>query len=124
MRDRDCGACTVELDSEITNSCLKLAVAVDGAEIVTVEGLADGDLSPVQQAFWDNHAFQCGFCLSGMLFAARDLLSRNLSRTDDAIRRAISGNLCCRTGYEHIVTAVRAAAQEPESHRITPNRSV
>jgi aerobic-type carbon monoxide dehydrogenase small subunit (CoxS/CutS family) len=110
----DCGACTVSLNGEITKSCLELAVAADGAEITTIEGLADGELSPVQQAFWDEYAFQCGFCLSGMLFAAHDLLARNPRPTDDEIRWAISGNLCRCTGYENIVSAVRAAAASTE----------
>ena len=107
----DCGACTVALDGEITKSCLKLAAAVDGAEVITIEGLADAELSPLQRAFWDEHAFQCGFCLSGMLFAAHDLLSRNPNPTDEEIRWAVSGSLCRCTGYENIVAAVRVAAQ-------------
>lgn len=106
----DCGACTVALDGEIVKSCLKLAAAADGAEVTTIEGLAGDGLSPVQQAFWDEHGFQCGFCLSGMLFAARDLVARNPDPTDDEIRWAISGNLCRCTGYDSIVAAVRAAA--------------
>ncbi len=107
----DCGACTVRRGGEIVKACLDLAVANDGAEIVTIEGLAsEGDLSPLQQAFWDSYAFQCGFCLSGMLFAADDLLSRNPSPSDDEIRDAIRGNLCRCTGYENIVLAVRAVA--------------
>jgi carbon-monoxide dehydrogenase small subunit len=107
----DCGACTVSVNGRITKSCLRLAVAEEHSEVVTIEGLADGDeLSPLQQAFWDEHGFQCGFCLSGMLFAARDLLARNQQPTDDEIRAAISGNLCRCTGYQHIVAAIRSAA--------------
>lgn len=106
----DCGACTVRLDGHIVKSCLKLAVAAQGAEVTTIEGLASDDgLSRVQQAFWDSYAFQCGFCLSGMLFAAEDLLASNPSPSDEEIRSAIGGNLCRCTGYENIVAAVRAA---------------
>ena len=107
----DCGACTVTVDGQVTKSCLKLAVASEGCEIVTIEGLSnDGELSPLQQAFWDEHGFQCGFCLSGMLFSAQDLLDRNPAPTDDEIRAAIGGNLCRCTGYDSIVAAVRSAA--------------
>jgi carbon-monoxide dehydrogenase small subunit len=107
----DCGACTVRMDGEVVKSCLRLAVACDGAEIRTIEGLADGgELSPLQQAFWDEHGFQCGYCLSGMLFAAEELLEREPSPTDAQIREAISANLCRCTGYDPIVRAVRRAA--------------
>jgi aerobic-type carbon monoxide dehydrogenase small subunit (CoxS/CutS family) len=107
----DCGACTVRMDGRIVKSCLKLAVAAEGAEIQTLEGLArDGELTPLQQAFWDEYAFQCGYCLSGMLFAAEDLLERTPSPTDGEIREAISGNLCRCTGYDTIVSAIRAVA--------------
>src|SRR4051794_7543756 len=103
----DCGACTVRLDGRIVKSCLQLAVAADGATIDTLEGMAgaDGELTPLQEAFWDTNAFQCGFCLSGMLFAAEDLLERNPDPSDEEIREAISGNLCRCTGYEPIVEA-------------------
>jgi carbon-monoxide dehydrogenase small subunit len=109
----DCGACTVEVDGRIEKSCLRLAATADGCEITTIEGLADpdGTLSPIQQAFWDEYGFQCGFCLPGMLFAARDLLATNQDPTDDEIRAAIDGNLCRCTGYEFIVTAIRTAAK-------------
>ena len=107
----DCGACTVRLDGKIVKACLKLAAAVDGAEVVTIEGLAGEDgLSRIQESFWDSYAFQCGFCLSGMLFAAEELLASNPSPDDDEIRTAIDGNLCRCTGYENIVAAVRAAS--------------
>ncbi len=107
----DCGACTVRLDGAIVKSCLKLAVAADGAEVQTLEGLAGDDgLSALQQAFWDEHAFQCGYCLSGMLFAAGDLLEREASPSDEQIREAISGNLCRCTGYDPIVAAIRSVA--------------
>jgi carbon-monoxide dehydrogenase small subunit len=108
----DCGACTVEIDGRIEKSCLRLAATADGCEITTIEGIADpdGTLSPIQQAFWDEYGFQCGFCLPGMLFAARDLLATNQDPSDDEIRAAIDGNLCRCTGYEFIVTAIRTAA--------------
>jgi carbon-monoxide dehydrogenase small subunit len=104
----DCGACTVRVDGELRKSCLSLAVAADGADVVTLEGLAgpDGALSPLQQAFWDHHAFQCGYCLSGMLLAAEDLLERTPQPSDAEIREALSANLCRCTGYDAIVTAV------------------
>jgi carbon-monoxide dehydrogenase small subunit len=108
----DCGACTVRVDGVIAKSCLRLAVAADGAEVQTLEGLAGPDgLTPLQEAFWDEHAFQCGFCLSGMLFAAEDLLERTPSPTDEEIREAIGGNLCRCTGYDTIVAAVRSVAR-------------
>jgi aerobic-type carbon monoxide dehydrogenase small subunit (CoxS/CutS family) len=107
----DCGACTVRVDGAIVKSCLVLAVAAEGAEVQTLEGLAgDGELSPLQQAFWDHHAFQCGFCLSGMLFAADDLLRRTPAPSDLEIREALGGNLCRCTGYDTIVDAVRSVA--------------
>jgi carbon-monoxide dehydrogenase small subunit len=107
----DCGACTVRVDGRIVKSCLQMAVAHDGADVQTLEGLAeDGALTELQEAFWDEHAFQCGYCLSGMLFAAGDLLDRTPSPSDEEIREAISGNLCRCTGYDPIVAAIRAVA--------------
>jgi aerobic-type carbon monoxide dehydrogenase small subunit (CoxS/CutS family) len=107
----DCGACTVKMDGAIVKSCLELAVAASGSEIVTIEGLSgDGPLSALQEAFWSEHAFQCGYCLSGMLFAADDLFTQIQRPSDDEIRAAIDGNLCRCTGYESIVTAIRVAA--------------
>jgi carbon-monoxide dehydrogenase small subunit len=108
----DCGACTVRVDGELRKSCLSLAVAADGAEIVTLEGLSgpDGTLTPLQRAFWDHHAFQCGFCLSGMLLVSEDLLERNARPSDADIREALSANLCRCTGYDAIVAAVREVA--------------
>jgi aerobic-type carbon monoxide dehydrogenase small subunit (CoxS/CutS family) len=108
----DCGACTCRVDGAVVKTCLQLAVAAQGSDITTIRGLAPrGELGPVQQAFWDEQAFQCGFCLSGMVLAAEDLLSRNPEPTDEEIRWAISGNLCRCTGYETIVAAVRTAAE-------------
>lgn len=107
----DCGACTVALDGKPVKSCLRLALAVDGSEVVTIEGLAgDQTLTPLQEAFWDAGGFQCGFCLSGMLFAARELLTREPNPSEAEIRWALGGNLCRCTGYQTIVTAVLAAA--------------
>jgi carbon-monoxide dehydrogenase small subunit len=109
----NCGACTVSLDGQSVKSCTVLAVQADGGDITTVEGLADADgtLHPVQQAFHDNHALQCGFCTPGMMMAARDLLQDNPDPTEDEIREGIEGNLCRCTGYENIVRAVQAAAR-------------
>lgn len=107
----DCGACTLVVDGKIMKSCLVLAASVDGMDVTTVEGLADGDnLDPVQQAFWDQDAFQCGYCLPGFLFAAHDLLATNPDPSDEEIREALIGNLCRCTGYQNIVSAVKQAA--------------
>ncbi len=108
-----CGACTVLVDDQLTRSCLMLAIQADGARITTVEGLVqadNGDLHPVQQAFWDAHGLQCGFCTSGMLITTVALLRDNPRPTDAEIRAALSGNLCRCTGYQNIVKAVRLAA--------------
>jgi carbon-monoxide dehydrogenase small subunit len=108
----DCGACTTEVNGKIVKSCLELAVSAQGAEVVTIEGLAqNGELTPLQQAFWDEYGFQCGYCLPGMLFSARDLLTRNSSPSEGEIREAINGNLCRCTGYHRIVKAIQAAAE-------------
>ena len=109
----DCGACTVVVDGQTTKSCSVLALSADGADVETIESLADGDeLHPVQQAFWDEFGFQCGFCLPGMLLTARELVESTPDPTDDDIHRAINGNLCRCTGYNTIVAAVRKAAGE------------
>ena len=107
----DCGACTVVVDGQTTKSCSVLALNADGANVETIESLADGDeLHPVQQAFWDEFGFQCGFCLPGMLLTAKELVESTPDPTDDDILRAINGNLCRCTGYNTIVAAVRKAA--------------
>ena len=107
-----CGACTVLVDDQLARSCLMLAIQADGVRITTVEGLehADGRLSVVQEAFWDAHALQCGFCTSGMLITTVALLREQPRPTDAQIRAALSGNLCRCTGYQNIVKAVRLAA--------------
>ncbi|HZQ15909.1 MAG TPA: (2Fe-2S)-binding protein [Gaiellaceae bacterium] len=108
----ECGSCSVLLDGVLVCSCLVLAAQADGHEVATVEGLADGgELHPVQQAFVDAGAVQCGFCTPGLVVAAVDLLRRNASPSDDEIREALSGNLCRCTGYVKIVDAVRLAAE-------------
>ena len=107
----NCGACTVLLDGRPVKSCMLLAVQADGAKITTVEGLAkDGELTPLQQAFSDQHALQCGYCTPGMLISATALLERNPSPSDGEIRRAIQGNICRCTGYVNIVRAIRSVA--------------
>ena len=108
-----CGACSILLDGKPVRSCLMFAVQAEGAEIVTVEGLAPepGALSVLQDSFWECHGLQCGFCTPGMLIAAQALLARNRDPSDEEIREAISGNLCRCTGYQQIVDAVRLAAR-------------
>lgn len=106
----ECGACTVLLDGEPVNSCMVLAVEADGREVITVEGLApEGGLSPLQEAFVEHNAVQCGFCTPGMLMSATALLQRNPEPTEKEIREALVGNLCRCTGYVRIVDAVQAA---------------
>jgi carbon-monoxide dehydrogenase small subunit len=106
-----CGACTVELDGRTVKSCAMFAVQADGADIVTIEGLAqNGKMHAVQEAFWNEHGLQCGFCTPGMVMSCRQLLKDIPEPTDTEIREAIDGNLCRCTGYQHIVNAVKAAA--------------
>jgi aerobic carbon-monoxide dehydrogenase small subunit len=106
-----CGACTVMLDGNAVKSCTMFAVQADGRELLTVEGLAsDGHLDPLQEAFWNEHALQCGFCTPGMILTAKQLLADNPSPTEEEIRKGLEGNLCRCTGYQHIVNAVKAAA--------------
>ena len=106
----NCGACTVHVNGEPVKSCMLLAVQADGANIATVEGLApDGELTPLQKAFNEHHALQCGYCTPGMLMSASALLERNPSPSEDEVRYALQGNICRCTGYVNIVEAVMAA---------------
>ncbi len=105
-----CGACTVLLDGAAVKSCTCLAVQADGASVTTIEGLGTATLHPLQEAFWEKHGLQCGFCTPGMILAAYDLLRANPSPSPDQIRHALEGNLCRCTGYQNIVRSVQAAA--------------
>jgi aerobic carbon-monoxide dehydrogenase small subunit len=106
-----CGACVVHLNGEGVKSCTVLAVQADGAEILTIEGLAqDGKLHPVQEGFWEKHGLQCGYCTPGMIMSAVAFLDRNPHPTDEEIRHALEGNLCRCTGYQNIVEAIKYAA--------------
>jgi carbon-monoxide dehydrogenase small subunit len=106
-----CGSCTVLVDGVAVKSCTCLAAQADGASVTTVEGLArDGQLHPLQEAFWNKHGLQCGFCTPGMIMAAHELLRTNPSPTDEQIRHGLEGNMCRCTGYQNIVRAVREAA--------------
>ncbi len=107
-----CGACTILVDGAAVRACLMLAVQVDGASVQTVEGLAeDGELHPIQRAFWEKHGLQCGFCTPGFLMTVKDLLARNPDPSEEEIREALAGNLCRCTGYEAIVEAVESAGR-------------
>ena len=120
----ECGACTVLLDGRPVNSCLILAPSADGKEVLTIEGLADGDrLHPIQQAFVETGGVQCGFCTPGFVMAAYALLAKTPRPTDDEIRSALEGNLCRCTGYERIVAAVRLAAERMATDTATQSRS-
>ena len=108
-----CGACVVMVNGDSVKSCTMLAVQAEGAEVTTVEGLAsNGDLHPMQQAFHDNHALQCGYCTPGMLISSIDLVTKNPNATEAEIRHGLEGNLCRCTGYHNIVKAVQAGAAE------------
>ncbi|MGB7449490.1 MAG: (2Fe-2S)-binding protein [Ornithinimicrobium sp.] len=107
----NCGACTIHLDGRSVKSCNMLAVQADGHEVTTIEGLAEGgELTPVQQAFHECHALQCGYCTPGMIMQATDLLNENPSPSEDEIRQGMEGNLCRCTGYQNIVKAVQQAS--------------
>jgi carbon-monoxide dehydrogenase small subunit len=108
-----CGACTVEVNGKATKSCTMFAVQANGASILTIEGLAaaDGQLHPIQEAFWNEHGLQCGFCTPGMIMISKQILHRNPNPSDEQIRHGLDGNLCRCTGYQHIVNAVRSAAK-------------
>lgn len=108
-----CGACSVLLDGQAVKSCTMFAVQADGANITTIEGLANnGNLHPVQEGFWEKHGLQCGYCTPGMIIAATQLIDRNPNPSRDEIRHGLEGNLCRCTGYQHIVEAVEYAAKK------------
>ncbi len=108
-----CGACTVLVNGETARSCLMFAVQANGAQITTVEGLAqNGELHPIQQGFWENHGLQCGFCTPGFLLSAYELLERNPDPTEQEVRMGLSGNMCRCTGYQGIIKSVLAAAEK------------
>ena len=105
-----CGACTVHVDGKPVKSCTMLAVQAQGSEVTTVEGLANGELHPVQEGFWERHGLQCGYCTPGMIMQAAGILAENANPTEDEIRHGIEGNLCRCTGYHNIVRAIEYAA--------------
>ena len=116
-----CGACTIQVDGNAVKSCTMLAVQANGANIKTVEGLADGDqLHAVQEGFWERHGLQCGFCTPGMLMSAASLLEQNASPSEDEIRHAIEGNLCRCTGYHNIVRSIEYAAAKLRGEEPVP----
>jgi carbon-monoxide dehydrogenase small subunit len=107
----NCGACTVHLDGDAVKSCTVLTVQADGAEVTTIEGMgSEGDLHPMQEAFWANHGLQCGYCTPGMIMAGADLIAKNPKPTEAEVREALAGNLCRCTGYHNIVKAVLSAS--------------
>jgi carbon-monoxide dehydrogenase small subunit len=107
-----CGACTVEVNGKAIKSCSMFAVQADGANVLTIEGLAqNGKLHKMQEAFWNEHGLQCGFCTPGMIMAAKQIIDRNPNPTEEEIREGLEGNICRCTGYQHIVNAVKAAAK-------------
>lgn len=111
-----CGACTIIMNGKTVKSCMLLAIQAKGAELLTVEGLADGEnLHPIQEAYWENHGLQCGYCTPGMLMASLFLLKRNPDPTEEDIRRGIEGNLCRCTGYVNIVKSIKAAAKKMQT---------
>ena len=109
-----CGACTILLDGETVRSCLMFAAQADGHEVQTIEGLAERPdaLDPIQQAFWDHHGLQCGFCTPGMILTTKEFLAANPNPSRDEIREAIAGNICRCTGYVFIIEAIEAAARQ------------
>ena len=117
----NCGACTVHLNGEAVKSCTVLAVQADGADVTTIEGMGrEPALHPLQEAFWEHHGLQCGYCTPGMIMAAADLLARNPDPGEHAIRDALAGNLCRCTGYQNIVKAVQAAARDTRGASAQP----
>jgi carbon-monoxide dehydrogenase small subunit len=111
----NCGACTIHLDGDAVKSCTVLTVQADGAEVTTIEGMGrEGDLHPLQEAFWEHHGLQCGYCTPGMIMAGSDLIAKNPDATEEEVREALAGNLCRCTGYHNIVKAVMSAAKGQE----------
>jgi aerobic carbon-monoxide dehydrogenase small subunit len=111
----NCGACTVLLDGEAVKSCTVLAAQADGAEVKTIEGMAEGSngaMHPLQEAFWEHHGLQCGYCTPGMIMTAADLLARNPNPSEEEVRHGLEGNLCRCTGYHNIVKSVMSAADK------------
>ncbi|GHO45652.1 (2Fe-2S)-binding protein [Ktedonospora formicarum] len=116
-----CGACIVHLNGEAVKSCTVLAVQADESEVTTIEGLApEGELHPIQQAFWDKHGLQCGFCTPGMIMATSQLLKNNPHPTEGEIRKGLEGNICRCTGYQNIVRAVQEAAEQMSTQASQP----
>ena len=116
----NCGACTIHLDGDAVKSCTVLTVQADGAEVTTIEGMgSEGDLHPMQEAFWAHHGLQCGYCTPGMIMAGADLIAKNPSPTEEEVREALAGNLCRCTGYHNIVKAVLSAAKETSGTVVT-----
>ena len=117
-----CGACTVHLDGHAVKSCTMLALQAEGSSVTTIEGLTPEEgFHPLQQAFWEKHGLQCGFCTPGMIMVAADLLERNADPTDDEIRHALEGNYCRCTGYHNIVAAIREAASTMKAGAAAPS---
>ena len=116
----NCGACTVHLDGDAVKSCTVLAVQADGAEVTTIEGMgSEGDLHPMQEAFWEHHGLQCGYCTPGMIMAGADLIKKNPDPTEAEVREALAGNLCRCTGYHNIVKAVLSAAKATSGQEVS-----
>ena len=111
-----CGACVVKMDGKTVKSCTCLAVQADGSEITTIEGVAqNGELDPVQEAFWEKHGLQCGYCTAGMIITAMELIEKNPDPSEEQVREGLKGNICRCTGYQNIVRAVLAAAEARRS---------
>ncbi|MCI0843780.1 MAG: (2Fe-2S)-binding protein [Chloroflexi bacterium] len=111
-----CGACVVKMDGKTVKSCTCLAVQANGSEITTIEGVAqDGELDPVQEAFWEKHGLQCGYCTAGMIITAMELIEKNPDPSEDQVREGLKGNICRCTGYQNIVKAILAAAEARRS---------
>ena len=107
-----CGACTIHVNGQAVKACTMFAIQADGSEITTIEGLAtNGELHPMQKAFWENHGLQCGYCTPGMIMASVDMLKNNPNPTEEEIRHGLEGNFCRCTGYHNIVKSVKAAAE-------------